>query len=59
MSTYSNKTIKKIVLLSLSIVIVCSSAVFAFSVLGNVSSQLITNVVIYYNAMMRKQLTIP
>ncbi|HEY9729826.1 MAG TPA: hypothetical protein V6D50_25535 [Chroococcales cyanobacterium] len=59
MSSHSKKTIKKIVLLSLSTVIITSSAVLCFLILGNAFSQVLTNVLIYYNAMMKQQLTIP
>jgi hypothetical protein len=56
MSTDPKKSIKKIFLLALSTVIIGSSAVFGFSILGNVCSQVITNAVIYYNTMMTQKL---
>lgn len=59
MFTNPKQSIKKIVLLSIGTVIISGSTMFIFSVLGNLCSQVITSAVIYYNAMLREQLTIP
>lgn len=55
----AKQTIKKIVLLALSTVLISGSVAFGFSILGNVCSQVITSVITYYNAMMRQELSIP
>lgn len=54
----SKQAIKKIALISISTVIIGSFTVFSFSILGNVCSQVITNLT-YYNAMMKQELTVP
>ncbi len=59
MFTHSKQSVKKIVLRSLSIAIIGSSTVLSFSILGNVCSYVIDNVVICYDAMMKQQLTLP
>lgn len=58
MPAHSKQPTKKIVLLSLGAVMIGSSVVFSFLTLGNACSQLITNVVYYYNAVIRQLLTI-
>jgi hypothetical protein len=59
MSITSRQSIKKIVFLSLSAAVITSSVVFSFSVLGNICSQVITNITYAYNAILKQQLTIP
>ncbi len=50
MSTNSKKSIKEMVLLSLGAVIVGSSIVFGFAILGKECSRLITNPIFYPSA---------
>jgi hypothetical protein len=52
-------SLRKIVLLSLSTVIISGSAISSLWVLGKVCSQVITGVTYYYNAMLKQELMIP
>ncbi len=59
MSTNSQHSISKALLLFFTIAIIGSSVLLSYLLLANVCSQLIANSVDYYKAMMRQQLTIP
>lgn len=53
------RSLKQIILLTFSLVIISGSVVITFSLLGNVCSQVIHHIVYFYNAMLEQQLVIP
>ena len=55
MSTHSKQSIKRMVLLSLSALAMGSSVILGSLVLGNLCSQVITNFVYCYNAVIKQQ----
>ena len=59
MPTPAQRSVKQIVLLSLGTVMIGSSLVFSFWVLGSVGSRVVTNVVYYYNSMLKQQSPLP
>lgn len=59
MPTDSKQSIRKTVLLTLSAMMIGSSVVFGFVVLGSVTSQALTNIIYYYNAMMQQESPAP
>ncbi len=59
MPAHSQQFIRKTVLISLSTIIILGSASLSLSILGNLYSQVITNLIYGYNAVIQQQSPMP